>query len=56
VFQGVGMSPQQLGTIIADKEKSFSFDEYVWSVLRCHFEPDETVPPVDVGLVSEEPA
>src|SRR5262249_21008106 len=31
VFQNVGMSPQQLGTVILDKDKSFSFDEYVWS-------------------------
>jgi hypothetical protein len=56
VFQNVGMSPQHLGTILVDKEKSFSYDESVWSVLRCHFEPDETVPPLEVGLVGEEPA
>lgn len=55
IFQNVGMSPQQLGNIIADKEKYFSFDESVWSVLRCYFEPDETVPSVEVGLVGEEP-
>src|SRR5262245_14159918 len=56
VFQNVGMSPQQLGAVIADKDKSFSFDESVWSVLRCYFEPDETVPPVEVGLVGDEPS
>jgi hypothetical protein len=56
VFQNVGMSPQHLGTILVDKEKFFSYDEAVWSVLRCHFEPDETVPPVEVGLVDEEPS
>jgi hypothetical protein len=56
VFQNVGMTPQQLGTVLVDKDKSFSFEEYVWSVLRCCFEPDETVPPVEVGLVGEETA
>lgn len=56
VFQNVGMSPQQLGAVVVDKVKSFSFDEYVWSVLRCHFDPDEKDPPVEVGLVGEEPA
>ena len=54
VFQNVGMSPQQLGTIVADREKLFSFAEYAWSVLRCYFEPDETVPEVAVGVVGEE--
>ena len=56
VFQNVGMNPQQLGTVLVDKDKSFSYDESVWSVLRCHFEPDQTVPPAEVGLVGEEPA
>jgi hypothetical protein len=56
VFQNVGMNPLRLGTVVVSKDKSFSFQEYVWSVLRCYFEPDETVPPVEVGLVSEEPA
>jgi hypothetical protein len=56
VFQNIGMSPQQLGTVIVDKDKSFSFDEYVWSVLRCHFEPDDAVPSVEVGLVGDESA
>jgi hypothetical protein len=55
VFQNIGMTPQQLGTVILDKDKSFSYDEYGWSVLRCHFEPDETVPPSEVGLVGQEP-
>ena len=45
------MSPHQLGTVILDKDKSFSFAEYAWSVLRCFFEPDETVPEVAVGPV-----
>lgn len=54
VFQDVGTNPQQLGNIIASKDKSFSFEEYVWSVLQCHFEPDETVPSVEVGLAGEE--
>ncbi len=54
VFQNVGMTPQELGTILVGKNKSFSFEEYVWSVLRCYFEPDETVPPVEVGFVGEE--
>src|SRR6516162_2505233 len=35
VFQNVGMNPQQLGTVLVDKDKSFSYDESVWSVLRC---------------------
>jgi hypothetical protein len=39
-----------------DKDKSFSYDEYVWSALRCQFEPDETDPQVQVGLVGEETA
>ncbi|HZV04435.1 MAG TPA: hypothetical protein VE999_05030 [Gemmataceae bacterium] len=56
VFQNIGMSHQQLGTVIVDKDKSFSYDEYLWSVLRCYFEPDETVPSVEVGLVGEEAA
>jgi hypothetical protein len=55
-FQDVGINPQQLGTVIVSEDKSFSFEEYVWSVLRCHFEPDEAVPPVKVGLVGEETA
>jgi hypothetical protein len=53
-FQDVGMTPSQLGTVLVNKDKSFSFDEYSWSVLRCVFEPDETVPAVEVGLVGEE--
>ena len=56
VFQNIGMSAQQLGTILVDNDKSFSFEEYVWSVLRCCFEPDETDSPVEVGLVGEETA
>jgi hypothetical protein len=56
VFQNVGMNSQQLGTVLVDKERSFSFEEYVWSVLRCHFEPDQTVPPLEVGFVGEETA
>jgi len=55
-FPDVGSSPQPWGRILVDKGKSFSFDEYVWSVLRCYFEPDETVPQVEAGLVGEEPA
>lgn len=55
-FQNIGMSPQRLGTIFVDRDKSFSYDESVWSVLRCYFEPDQTVPPAEVGLVGEEPA
>jgi hypothetical protein len=53
-FQDVGTSPRQLGTIFVDEDKSFSYEEYAWSVLRCLFEPDETVPEVEVGLVGEE--
>ncbi len=56
VFQNSGMSPQQLGTVLADADRSFSYDEYVWSVLRCHFGPGETTPAVEIGLVGEEPA
>jgi hypothetical protein len=56
VFQDVGMNPQQLGTVIVSQDKSFSFEEYVWSLVRCHFEPDETVPSVEVGWVGEETA
>jgi hypothetical protein len=53
-FQNIGMSPSTLGKVLVDKDKSYSFDEYSWSVLRCVFEPDETVPSVEVGLVGEE--
>lgn len=56
VFQNIGMSPQKLGTVLVDKDKSFSFEEYVWSILHSYFEPDQTVPPVEVGLVGEETA
>jgi hypothetical protein len=55
-FQNVGMRPSALGKVLVDKDKSYSFDEYGWSVLRCVFEPDDTVPPVEMGLVGEEPA
>jgi hypothetical protein len=54
-FQDVGMSPSALGKILVDKDKSYRFDEYGWSVLRCVFEPDESVPSVETGLVGEEP-
>lgn len=54
VFQNVGMTHEQLGAVVVDKEKFFSFNESVWSVLRCYFEPDETVPPVEAGLVGQE--
>lgn len=56
VFQNVGMSPQQLGAVVVDGDRSFSFEEYVWSVLRCHFEPDPADPAVEVGFVGEEGA
>ena len=56
IFQNIGMSPEQLGKIIASKDKSFSFDEYVWSVMQCYFQPDKRAPSVDVGAIGEEPS
>ena len=54
-FQNVGMSPSALGKILVDRDRSYSFDEYSWSVLRCVFDPDEDDPPVEVGQVGDEP-
>jgi hypothetical protein len=53
-FQNIGMSPQQLGKIRLDKDRFFSFDESALSALGCVFEPDESVPPVQVGLIGED--
>ncbi len=55
-FRDVGMGPSALGQVLVDRDGSFSFDEYGWSVLRCVFEPDDEVPPVEVGLVGQGPA
>ena len=55
-FQGGSRGPDQLGAVVASKDKSFSFDEYAAGSAQCHYEPEAGTPRVETGLVEGEEA
>lgn len=56
-FQNIGMKPAAMGRVVVDKDRSYSFDEMSWSILRILFDPSGPSPEVEdikVGLVGPE--
>lgn len=55
-FQNVDMSAKELGGVYVDKDRTFSFDEYLWPALRYVYDEAGTDTDISVGLVGDEPS